>query len=83
MAACRRGDSLVIKMNRPARSLPDARDITNELTAAEVILNIGVSVSTAPFIGPRSRSPPMQPTSKNEEDLHSEELDPELLVWWI
>lgn len=45
LAACRGGDSLVVtEMDRLARSLPDARDIANELTAAEVTLNIGGSV---------------------------------------
>jgi DNA invertase Pin-like site-specific DNA recombinase len=45
LAACRNGDSLVVtKLDRLARSLPDARDIVQELTAAEVTLNIGGSV---------------------------------------
>lgn len=45
LAACRNGDSLVVtKMDRLARSLPDARDIVQELTATEVTLNIGGSV---------------------------------------
>ena len=40
LAACRSGDTLVItKLDRLARSLPDARDIVEELTAAEVKLN--------------------------------------------
>src|SRR5690625_1879487 len=35
MAACRAGDTLVVtKLDRLARSLPDARDIADELTAA-------------------------------------------------
>jgi len=42
LAACRSGDTLVgTKLDRLARSLPDARDIVEELTAAEVKLNIG------------------------------------------
>jgi len=42
LAACRSGDTLVVtKLDRLARSLPDARDIVEELTAAEVKLNIG------------------------------------------
>jgi DNA invertase Pin-like site-specific DNA recombinase len=45
LAACRRGDSLVVtKLDRPARSVPDARDIVDELTAVGVRLNIGGSV---------------------------------------
>jgi DNA invertase Pin-like site-specific DNA recombinase len=37
MAACRAGDVLVVtKLDRLARSLPDARDIVAELTAREV-----------------------------------------------
>ena len=44
LAACRAGDTLVVtKLDRLARSLPDARDIVEELTAAEVKLNIGGS----------------------------------------
>ena len=45
LAACRRGDTLVVtKLDRLARSVPDARDIVDELTAAGVKLNIGGSV---------------------------------------
>jgi len=45
LAACRTGDTLVVtKLDRLARSLPDARDIVEELTTAEVKLNIGGSV---------------------------------------
>ena len=37
MAACRRGDTLVVtKLDRLARSVPDARDIVDELTACGV-----------------------------------------------
>jgi len=44
-AACRRGDTLVVtKLDRLARSLPDARDIVDELTQRGVKLNIGGSV---------------------------------------
>ena len=40
LAACRSGDTLVVtKLDRLARSLPDARDIVEELTAAEAKLN--------------------------------------------
>ena len=37
LAACRAGDTLVVtKLDRLARSLPDARDIVDELTRREV-----------------------------------------------
>jgi DNA invertase Pin-like site-specific DNA recombinase len=45
LAACRAGDELVVtKLDRLARSLPDARAIAEELTAREVKLNLGGSV---------------------------------------
>jgi DNA invertase Pin-like site-specific DNA recombinase len=45
LAACREGDTLVVtKLDRLARSLPDARDIAAELTARQVKLNLGGSV---------------------------------------
>ena len=45
LAACRDGDTLVVtKLDRLARSVPDARDIVDELTAGGVRLNIGGSV---------------------------------------
>jgi len=45
LAACRRGDTLVVtKLDRLARSLTDARNIVEELTASGVKLNIGGSV---------------------------------------
>jgi DNA invertase Pin-like site-specific DNA recombinase len=45
LAACREGDTLVVtKLDRLARSLPDARDIVDELTARQVKLNLGGSV---------------------------------------
>ena len=45
LAACRDGDSLfVTKLDRLARSLPDARAIADELTARRVRLNLGGSV---------------------------------------
>jgi len=45
LAACRDGDALVVtKLDRLARSLPDARDIVDELTGRGVKLNIGGSV---------------------------------------
>src|SRR5690349_13365785 len=45
MAACRAGDVLVVtKLDRLARSLPDARDIVAELTARQVTLSLGGSV---------------------------------------
>jgi DNA invertase Pin-like site-specific DNA recombinase len=45
LAACRSGDTLVVtKLDRLARSLPDAREIADELTRREVRLNLGGSV---------------------------------------
>lgn len=45
LAACREGDTLVVtKLDRLARSLPDARDIADELTTKGVALNLGGSV---------------------------------------
>src|SRR5918912_1987823 len=45
LAACRAGDTLVVtKLDRLARSLPDARDIAEDLTRREVRLNLGGSV---------------------------------------
>jgi DNA invertase Pin-like site-specific DNA recombinase len=45
LAACREGDTLVVtKLDRLARSLPDARDIADELTAKGVRLNLGGTV---------------------------------------
>lgn len=45
LAACRAGDTLVVgKLDRLARSLPDARDIAEELTSHGVKLNLGGSV---------------------------------------
>lgn len=45
LAACRTGDTLVVsKLDRLARSVPDARDIVDELTSRGVRLNLGGSV---------------------------------------
>ncbi len=45
LAACRGGDTLVVtKLDRLARSLPDARDIAAELTTRKVKLNLGGSI---------------------------------------
>ena len=45
LAACRAGDTLVVtKLDRLARSLPDAREILEDLTRREVRLSIGASV---------------------------------------
>src|SRR6266545_6716538 len=45
LAACRAGDTLVVtKLDRLARSLPDARAIADELTARQVKLALGASV---------------------------------------
>lgn len=45
LKTCREGDTLVVtKLDRLARSLPDARDIVDELTKRGVKLNLGGSV---------------------------------------
>ncbi|MEA2274512.1 MAG: hypothetical protein QOI98_3220 [Solirubrobacteraceae bacterium] len=45
LAACRAGDTLVVtKLDRLARSLPDARDILADITRRDVKLSIGGSV---------------------------------------
>jgi len=45
LAACREGDTLVVtKLDRLARSLPDARAIADEVTVRQVRLNLGGSV---------------------------------------
>jgi DNA invertase Pin-like site-specific DNA recombinase len=45
LAACRAGDTLVVtKLDRLARSLPDARDILDELTKRNVKLSLGGSI---------------------------------------
>jgi len=45
LAACRAGDTLAVaKLDRLARSVPDARDIVDELTGRGVRLNLGGSV---------------------------------------
>jgi DNA invertase Pin-like site-specific DNA recombinase len=45
LAACRAGDTFVVtKLDRLARSLPDARDILDELTRRNVKLSIGGSI---------------------------------------
>jgi DNA invertase Pin-like site-specific DNA recombinase len=45
LAACRAGDEFVVtKLDRLARSVPDARDIADELTARQVKLNLGGAV---------------------------------------
>jgi DNA invertase Pin-like site-specific DNA recombinase len=45
LAACRAGDTLVVtKLDRLARSLPDARDILDDLTKRNVKLSLGGSI---------------------------------------
>jgi DNA invertase Pin-like site-specific DNA recombinase len=45
LAACRAGDTLVVtKLDRLARSLPDARAIADELTTRKISLSLGGSV---------------------------------------
>jgi hypothetical protein len=66
LAACRAGDTLVVtKLDRLARSLPDARDIVEELTRQEVRLKLGGSVHdpTDPVAGCSSTSWRWSPSS--------------------
>ena len=59
LAACREGDTLVVtKLDRLARSLPDARAIADELTARQVRLSLWDGQDVAPSIAhrPASRS---------------------------
>ncbi len=45
LAACRAGDTLVVtKLDRLARSLPDARDIVEDLTSRRVKLSLGGAI---------------------------------------
>lgn len=45
LAACRAGAALVVtKLDRLARSLPDAREVLDDLTKREVKLSVGGSV---------------------------------------
>ncbi len=45
LAACRAGDTLVVtKLDRLARSLPDARDIVEDLTKRNIKLSLGGSI---------------------------------------
>jgi DNA invertase Pin-like site-specific DNA recombinase len=67
LAACRAGDTLVVtKLDRLARSLPDARDIADDLTRREVKLNLGGSVydPTDPVGRLLSTSWPWSPSSR-------------------
>jgi DNA invertase Pin-like site-specific DNA recombinase len=49
LAACRVGDTLVVtKLDRLARSVPDARAIADELTTGEIKFSIGGSVPPTP-----------------------------------
>ena len=62
MAACRAGDVMVVtKLDRLARSLPDARDIVAELTARDVALSLGGSVHDPTDPVGRSCSPSPAP----------------------
>jgi DNA invertase Pin-like site-specific DNA recombinase len=50
LAAFRDGDTLVVtKLDRLARSLPDARAIADELTTRQVSLNLGAPSTTPPM----------------------------------
>ena len=62
LAACRAGDSLVVtKLDAVARSLPDARDIAEDLTRREVRLSLGGS-------GPGAVSEPQRRDHARRDD---------------
>lgn len=51
LAACRAGDTLVVtKLDRLARSLPDARAIADELTVRQVSLSLAGRSTTPPML---------------------------------
>lgn len=67
LVACRSGDTLVVtKLDRLARSVPDARDIVAELTASGVRLQLGGSVHdpTHPSAGCCSKCSRWWPSSR-------------------
>ena len=64
LAACRSGDTLVVtKLDRLARSLPDACEILEDLTRREVKLSIGGSVHDPCAAGRPSCTPAKKHTS--------------------
>ena len=71
LAACRSGDTLVVaKLDRLARSLRDAKDIVDELTAKEVKLSIGGSVHD-PNDRSAGSSSTSSPWSRNSSQISS------------
>ena len=67
LAACRAGDTLVVtKLDRLARSLPDARDIVDELTQRQVRLNSAgrCTIRPTPSAGCCSTCSQWSPSSK-------------------
>jgi hypothetical protein len=67
LAACRAGDTLVVtKVDRLARSLPDARDIADDLTRRSVRLNLDGPSTTRPTLlgGCCSTCSPWSPSSR-------------------
>lgn len=67
LAAVRAGDTLVVpKLDRLARSVPDARDIGDTLVARGVRLCLGGSITTRPTRCPRCSSTcsPSSPSSR-------------------
>lgn len=56
MAACREGDTLgVTKLDRLARSLPEARAIADELTTRQVRRSLERRVGSSPCAAPFGR----------------------------
>lgn len=70
LAACRTGDTLVVtKLDRLARSLPDARSIADEFTTGQVKLNLGGSVHDPTDPGGRLLFNVLAIVSEFESDL--------------
>jgi DNA invertase Pin-like site-specific DNA recombinase len=70
LAACRDGDTLVVtKLDRLARSLPDARTIADELTTRHVRLSLGGSVYDPHHAGGRLLFNVLAMVAKSEADL--------------
>ena len=70
LAACREGDTLVVtKLDRLARSLPDARAIADELTTRQVSLNLGGSVYDPNDAGGRQLFNVLAMVAEFESDL--------------